>query len=387
MGVTEPRAIATLRRLIGFDTTSSRSNLPLIRFVAGLLQECGVRPQLLASGDGGKASLLASIGPEVEGGVVLSGHTDTVPVSGQDWSSDPFTLVERQGRWYGRGTADMKGFLAAALALVPEWCARPLGVPIHLALSYDEEVGCLAAPALVGHLMTHLPRPAFAIVGEPSEMKVADRHRGISLFETFVRGRAGHAGSPDSGVSAIAFAAECIRFLTSVANQAEPGGAGGADRRSRTTVNVGIVEGGSAANVIAGHCRFVWECRPAAGASADDVLHALQSHARMKLLPRMQVPAPEARIETATLISVPPLAAGEGSAAAEHALRLTAQSSCVEVPFASEAGYFQRAGVPAVICGPGSPAQAHQADEYVTGAQIDGCVGFLRRLAQWAERP
>lgn len=383
--MSERTVFETLRRLVGFDTTSWRSNLPLIRFVVELLQDCGVQPRLVPSGDGSKASLLATIGPPVAGGVVLSGHTDTVPVQGQDWTSDPFTLVERQGRWYGRGTADMKGFIAAALALVPEWRMRSLRVPIHLALSYDEEVGCLAAPALVRQLLASVSRPAFAIVGEPSEMKVADRHRGISLFETVVRGKAGHASSPEAGVSAIAFAAECIRFLHSIGEGGGKGGTAVEDRWNRTTVNVGIVEGGSAANVIADSCRFVWECRPASGDRAGTVLDALQSHVREELLPRMRVPAPEARIETQTLISVPPLTAGERSTAADHALRLTEQVSCVDVPFASEAGYFQEAGVPAVICGPGSPAQAHQADEYVSGEQILECVALLRRLAAWAE--
>ena len=199
---------------MAFDTTSAKSNLELIVFVDAFLDRHGIKAHVVPSEDGAKASLFATIGPDAPGGVVLSGHSDVVPVTGQRWTGDPFTLTERDGRLYGRGTADMKGFIAVALAMVPEFRARPLAVPIHLAFSHDEEVGCLGAPRLLERLTGAVPKPALAIVGEPTEMKVANRHRGIAVFNTAVTGRPGHSSDPGAGVNAIAEAAQCIAFLT-----------------------------------------------------------------------------------------------------------------------------------------------------------------------------
>jgi acetylornithine deacetylase len=383
-GPTTP--IDFIRRLVAFDTTSSKSNLELIRFVADVLGGQGIQPHLIPDADGTKASLLATIGPDAPGGVVLSGHTDVVPVADQAWTDDPFTVVERDGRLYGRGTADMKSFIAAALAMVPEFRERALKVPIHLALSYDEEVGCLSAPALLERIAQVLPKPALAIIGEPSEMKVANAHRGITTFVTTVTGRPGHASAPDAGVNAIACAAECITHLGRVARElAADSGLGDAPVPEHTTLNVGRIEGGSAVNIIAAHCRFVWECRAAPGVEAAEVHSMLESFAEAELLPRMRKVAPEAAIATEQTVAVPALVPENGSPAETLALALTGQNRCGSVPFASEAGMFQGAGIPAVVCGPGSPAQAHQPDEYVTLDQVDACITFMRRLADWAE--
>ncbi len=379
-------AVGLLARLVAFDTISSRPNRPLIDFVAGCLRQSGVEARLVESPDGSKASLYATIGPPVAGGVVLSGHTDVVPVAGQAWRTDPFTLVAREGRLYGRGSADMKGFIAAVLAALPGFCRRRLRVPIHLAFSYDEEVGCLAAPELIKRLLAAVPRPALAIVGEPSEMKPANRHRGIALFETVVTGHAGHASSPEAGVNAISFAALCIAFLDGLnarfrklsTADAEPG----ADAAS---VNVGTIAGGAAVNVIAGECRFGWECRPSPDMDTAEAVRALDAYVEAELLPQMRARAPESGIRSRQLLSVPPLVPQAGSPAEALALRLTGRNTLGSVPFASEAGQFQDAGIPAVIVGPGSAAQAHQPDEFVALDQIAACLAFLDRLGAWAE--
>jgi acetylornithine deacetylase len=271
--------------------------------------------------------------------------------------------------------------------MVPEFQARPLAVPIHLAFSHDEEVGCLGAPRLLERLTGAVRRPALAIVGEPTEMKVANRHRGIAVFNTAVTGRPGHSSDPGAGVNAIAEAAQCIAFLTRLgAGFAE--GRKGADAVAPdwTTVNVGLIEGGAAVNIIAEHCRFGWECRPEAGTDARRVLDRLRDFAETEVLPRMRAVAPDAAIATEEKVTVPALAADPGSPAETLALSLTGHNHCVGVPFTSEAGLFQRAGIPAVLCGPGSAAQAHQPDEFVTVEQMESCAAFLRRLAHWAER-
>jgi len=379
--------IDILRRLVAFDTTSAKSNLELIDFVTNFLDDHGIKAQTVHSDDGAKANLFASIGPDVEGGVVLSGHTDVVPVTGQQWSSDPFSLIERDGRLHGRGAADMKSFIAVALAMVPEFQARPLAVPIHLAFSYDEEVGCLGAPRLLERLAAVVPKPALAIVGEPSEMKVANSHRGINTFKTAVTGRPGHSSDPGAGVNAIAEAAECIAFLTRLGSEFAAGREReGAVAPDWTTVNVGLIEGGAAVNIIAEHCRFAWECRPEAGTDAEQVLARLRAFVESDVLPRMRAVTPDAAINIEQDVMVPGLAAEPESPAETLALALTGHNHCVNVPFASEAGLFQRAGIPAVVCGPGSAAQAHQPDEFVTVDQVDACFAFMRRLADWAER-
>jgi acetylornithine deacetylase len=377
-----------VRRLVAFDTVSAKSNLELISFVSDILEGQGIDAYIVPDDDGAKANLFASIGPEAPGGVVLSGHTDVVPVAGQRWTSDPFDVVERDGRLYGRGTADMKSFIAVALAMVPEFQSRGLRVPIHFAFSYDEEVGCLGAPRLLERLAAVVPKPAMAIVGEPSEMRVANAHRGIATFATTVTGRPGHASAPNIGVNAIAQAAECIAFLTRLEAElsGERGQANATTVPDWTTLNVGTIEGGSAVNIIAEHCRFRWECRPEAGVDAAEVLARLNGFVEAELLPRMKVVAPAAAIATERVVTVPALAPEPGSPAEAVALALTGHNECGSVPFASEAGLFQRAGIPAVVCGPGSPAQAHQPDEFVSLEQIDACVAFMRRLADWAAR-
>lgn len=383
-----------LARLVAFDTTSALPNRALIDFVAAYLAEHAIESHIIPDETGDKASLLATVGPAVPGGVVLSGHTDVVPVAGQAWTVDPFTLTERAGRLIGRGTCDMKGFVACALALVPASAARDLRVPLHLAFSYDEEVGCLAAPALLARAARVLPPPALAVIGEPSEMRVANRHRGIHAYLTTVRGKPAHASDPEAGANAIAAAAAIVGEIMRLgaehaaaardtaqdtAGPREPGTA-----PEHTTVNVGTIEGGTALNIIAEHCRLAWEVRPAAGESADAIRARIDAFAAGTVLPALRATAPEAAIDTTETVAVPGLEPLPGSPAEELLLALTGQNACTAVPFASEAGQFQAAGIPAVVCGPGSPTQAHQPDEYVTIDQLEACLALLHRLADWA---
>ena len=379
-------ALELIRRLVAFDTTSSLSNLALIEFVQDYLAGHGVESRLVINSDGTKANLIATIGPDAEGGVVLSGHTDVVPVAGQAWDTDPFTVAEKGGRLYGRGTADMKSFIAAVLAQVPGFAGRALRVPIHLAFSYDEELGCLGAPSLLERLTADLPRPALVVVGEPTEMKVANAHRGIAAFRTRVSGKPGHSSMPDRGVNAIAYAAECVTFLKEMADdlRARPGD--GDFDPAYTTINVGRIEGGQAVNIIAGECVFEWDCRPVPGSDAGDAARRLDSHVAGDLGVRMRAGgAVEAGITTEQTISVPPLLADPGSPAEALVLGLTGQNDTTTTPFASEAGLFQEAGIPAVVCGPGSPGQAHRPNEFIELDQVDACAAFLDRLAEWAE--
>ena len=376
--------IDMLRRLVAFDTTSHLSNLALIDFVADHLADHEVGSMRIGNDDGTKASLIAVIGPPVPGGVVLSGHTDVVPVAGQDWATDPFTLAEVEGRLHGRGAADMKGFLATALALVPEFLDADIKVPIILAFSYDEEVGCLGAGALIRKLVADVPAPFAAIVGEPSSMAVAGAHRGIDNFVTTVKGRPGHASATHKGVSAVAYAAECVAFLNRLEAELRAVRASGDFDPPFTTINAGRIAGGSATNVIAPECRIDWECRTVPGVTAADVAGRLNAFVAEQLLPGMQGIAPEADVTTTPVVSVPGFAAPPDSPATALALSLTGQNHPTTVPFGSEAGMFESAGIPTVICGPGSPDQAHRANEYVTAGDLEDCAEFMRGLARWA---
>ncbi|MEE2760802.1 MAG: acetylornithine deacetylase [Pseudomonadota bacterium] len=373
-----------LGRLVAFNTVSARSNQQLIDHVAAYLAGYGLKAELAQSPDGEKFDLIATIGPSEPGGVILSGHTDVVPVEGQDWSSDPFTLRAADGRLYGRGTADMKGFIATALALVPEFLSLGLRRPLHLVLSYDEEVGCLGAPGLIRRFQTDFPDAVAAIIGEPTSMKLVNAHKGITAFETSITGRPGHSSNPDAGVSAITVAAELIDFLQSLATDFKSRGGDARFQPPHATLSVGTIVGGNAINIIAENCTLGWECRSVAGDEAAEAKARTEFHCTETLLPAMRNYAPETVIETKCLANVPPLRAGARNSAEELVRHLTGQNQAGVISFAAEAGLFQEAGIDAVICGPGSIEQAHQANEYVEVRQLDECAAFFRKLAKWA---
>ena len=379
-------AIELLDRLVAFDTTSSRSNLDLIDWVANYLGRSGI-PCHRSSAGGGKANLFATIGPADRGGVILSGHTDVVPVAGQEWHSDPFRLNERDGKLYARGSADMKGFLALVLAMVPQLARRPLKVPLHLAFTHDEETGCFGAPALIAALPAGAARPILAIVGEPTSMQIANAQKGCSFYRTRITGQDGHSSAPERGVNAIAAAAEIIAEIGRLATEARRRGRpdSGFDP-PHTTLSVGTIAGGSAVNIIARECAFEWDLRTLPGDDATVLKAQIDRFIAEDLLPRMRAVHPGAAVETETVVAVPALAPQEASPAEALARLLTGANTTTTVSFASEAGLYQQAGIPAIVCGPGSIGVAHKPDEYISRAELAAGQQFLDRLLGWARR-
>ncbi|MCU4119884.1 acetylornithine deacetylase [Variovorax sp. N23] len=363
-----------LRTLCAFDTTSCRSNLDLIRWVAAYLDDLGIAARLVHSDDGTKANLLATIGPDVAGGIVLSGHTDVVPVDDQDWHSDPFTLIERDGRFYGRGSADMKGFIAACLAAVPRWRRLGLRRPVHLALSYDEEVGCFGVPRLIADLQAHVQPPALAVIGEPTEMRIGRAHRGFYGQRTVFRGRPAHSSHPALGVSAIEPAALWIAALAKYGRTLALHG-------NRTTLNIGCLRGGTAINIVPGCCEVLWEFRPPDASSTAAVKAEVE-----RLLSGLPTGV---AVETAQIAEVPALAAKNAGEAAAIARSFGARWPPAELPFGTEAGFFERAGIPSLVCGPGAIAQAHQPNEWIAASELCAADRFLEGVGKWlaADRP
>jgi acetylornithine deacetylase len=376
-------AINNLRDLVAFDTTSRNSNLELIAWVEAYLAPLGATLCRVPNEDGSKANLIASFGPlEKAGGVILSGHTDVVPVDGQDWHTDPWTLIEKDGRLFGRGTCDMKGFAACALALAPAMASATLSAPIHIALSYDEEVGCLGAHSLVDQLNALYPDSSAVIIGEPSDMKVVSGQKGLSSFYVEVTGREAHSSQIQQGVSAIMEAIPLMAAIKDMAADArlnaptdspfEPAG---------TSITIGVVEGGTAVNILARQCNFVFDIRFEAGDDPrryEDELRELVDATDASIKAR----APEGG---ATLVrrSLSPAMTPEVNGAAEALARaLTGDNTLRAVAYATEGGIFQIGGLSTVICGPGSILQAHQPDEYIEVEQMEACVVFLDKLVK-----
>ena len=363
-------SVSLLRNLVGFDTTSHRSNLDLVDWAVATIEPFGARIRLSYDDTGTKANLLASFGPVVPGGIVLSGHSDVVPVEGQNWSSDPFVLTERGGRLHGRGTTDMKAFVACCLAAMPAIAAAALQWPVHIALSYDEEVGCFGVPRLIADLLAHEPRPALAIIGEPTQMRLGDRHRGFLGFRTGFTGKPAHSSDPSAGASAIYPASAFVSFLKALGDEASCS-------IDATTFNVGRIDGGTAINIVPGACDVVWEFRPSPGADVAAIRATIET-----FLARA-TPSDIAQA-TELLTRVPPLAPQPDGMAADLAVTFGALLPSFAMPFGTEAGFFQEVGIPAVVCGPGSIAQAHQPDEWIEIEQVLAADRFLARVVQWA---
>jgi acetylornithine deacetylase len=379
---TSPAAVQELlKTLVAFDTTSVKSNLKLIAFVKAYLDEHGIASTLISSEDGAKASLFATIGPAGEGGIGLSGHSDCVPVEGQTWASDPFTLTARDGKLYGRGACDMKGFLACVLASVPLFMSRQLKEPLHIIVSYDEEVGCTGVRPLIARLGHDLPRPRAIIVGEPTMMGVIEAHKRIDAYRTTVTGREAHSSLPQLGVNAISIAAELVAEIDRIEVMLAQAPTNDRFDPPSSTVQVGTIDGGTAPNIVPKTCKFQWQVRGLPEADPDFAPKRLKAHAEEMLLPRMRRVAPAASIETLHQGSVPAFLAKPGSEVVALAMALTGANSTSTVSYGTEAGLFEEAGCPAVICGPGDIAQAHAADEFVTVVQLDACMAFLARLA------
>jgi len=377
-------AIDLLAKLIAFDTTSRDSNLALIEYVEGLLGDLGVTATRVPNADGRKANLYATLGPRTEGGIVLSGHTDVVPVDGQKWSSDPFALTEREGRLYGRGTCDMKGFLALALAAAPLF-AEPgrLKRPVHLAFSYDEEVGCLGAPSMIAEIAKHLPRPAAVIVGEPTSMEVVHGHKGITSYIVTVTGHEAHSSLTHLGLSANMIAIRLMHGLSELAASLERAADPASPFMPRhATLTIGQINGGTAVNILARECTFVFDLRCPPGMDPMAILAPFLAGAKT-IDTEMKARFPDTGIDIVRR-SLTPAFAPEPDGEAERVARSLAGDNGPPrvVPYAAEAGQFQQAGFSTVICGPGSIEQAHQPDEYVDRVQMERGAAFMLRLAE-----
>ena len=374
-------AVQVLERLVAFESISARPNLDLVGYVRDYLAARGVTAHLSYDDARARANLHATIGPAVDGGVVLNGHTDVVPVEGQVWTSDPFTLTERDGRLHGRGAVDMKGFLACMLASVPAWQGRPLKRPIHVSMCYDEEIGGFGAPVLVEDMGRTAPRPSVAIVGEPTGMRIVSGHKGGFEMRTTITGFEAHASDPRKGANAIVFAARFIAMLDDLGRElAAAPRAGSPFDPAWTTISVGTIHGGAARNIIAGSCVFDWELRPVPGDDGTALIARIDDHARTVLLPGMRAASPSADIQTETEACVPPLNHEDARAAVALLCELTGQNSADVVSFGTDAGHFCNAGISTVVFGPGSIEQAHKPDEYIERSQIAACMSFLDRL-------
>lgn len=376
-----------VHKLVSFPTVSRDSNLPLIDFVAAFLDGLGIKSERFESDDGKKSNLFATLGgPADVPGIVLSGHTDVVPVDGQDWITDPFSVREKDGKLFGRGTADMKSFLAICLALASEIRDAPLAEPIHIAFSYDEEIGCRGVPKMLDALKNRHPLPRACIIGEPTGMKVVNAHKGICAFRTEIVGREAHSSNTEFGESAVLAAVRLIGHLNELGEEFK----GRGDPTARfdppyTSFNVGTLNGGAAINIIPNHCAFDWEYRPLPDGEADEMIDRFTAFTDI-VLADMRRNFPDASIQTETLAKAPPLVPQEGCPAEELVLRLTGQNETLTAAYATEGGLFQEAGIPAVICGPGSIDQAHRPDEFIELSQIDECVTFVRALVQALSR-
>jgi acetylornithine deacetylase len=370
-------ALELVTRLIGFDTVSRGSNLALIDFAQGLLESAGARCRRSYDAGGTKANLFATLGPEGPGGYVLSGHSDVVPVDGQDWSSDPFKAEVRDGRLFGRGACDMKGFIGVALSLLP--LMKNLKRPIHFALSYDEEVGCVGVQGLLADLAAAGIKPALAIIGEPTLMAVVGAHKGGAVLHTHCKGREGHSSAPDKGANAVMMAGEFVALLENVGQELR------ADTDARfdppfSTVQANMIAGGSAVNILAREALVTWEYRALPDRDAEAIVAAVERRARDEILPKYRARAGEAVFETGYHARYPGLVMDEDSPAVKLARELTGANRIEAVAYGAEAGHFQRAGIPAVLCGPGSIEQAHKTDEFVALSELEACEAFLRKV-------
>lgn len=370
-----------LAYLVAFDTTSRNSNLALIDFVRDYLAAYGVESVIIPEASGQKASLFATIGPKDVGGVCLSGHSDVVPVDGQPWTTDPFTLTPKDDRVYGRGSCDMKGFIATCLAMVPQMTAAKLATPIHLLVSYDEEIGCTGVVPAVRRLGVDLPLPRACIVGEPTSMRVVDAHKSGIAYMTTVTGREAHSSMPQLGANAIFAAAELIGELDRTrAELIAAGDPSGRFDPPNTTLQVTVIEGGTAGNIVPRHCAIRWNVRGLPGFDEEALLSRFTAFAEGTVLPKLRATAPEASITTDFIYKVPPLAPQTGSDAELLALRLAGQNRTYTVAYGTEGGHFQAQGIPTVICGPGSIDQAHKPDEFIEVSQLRACERFLAGL-------
>ena len=377
-----------IERLIGFDTTSRGSNLGLIEWARDYLKGLGIDSRLTYDRSGEKANLFATVAAGDKPGIVLSGHTDVVPVDGQNWASDPFKATLRGDRIYGRGACDMKSYLAVVLAMAPRFAAAKLQAPVHFALSYDEEVGCIGARGLLEDLARNDIRPAGAIIGEPTSMQPVIAHKGKRSYQCRVHGREAHSALTPQGVNAIEYAARIICYIRHMAERmrdCEPRDHG--FDVPFTTLQTGVIAGGTAGNIVPRECAFQFEFRYLPGADPDALEREIKDYAERVILPEMQRTDAGTSISFETRAEIPGMDIAEAHEVTQLAQALARNQSTSKVAYATEGGLFQRAGIPAIICGPGSIEQAHKPDEYVTLEQIARCESFMERLIEQMCKP
>ena len=376
-----PRSMEMLRRLIAFDTTSRNSNLELIDFVRNHLDGFGIAGELVPDATGKKANLYATIGPKDRPGICLSGHTDVVPIDGQDWSTDPWKLTERDGLLYGRGTCDMKGFVAIMLTWVERFAKSDLKTPVHLLFSYDEEVGCLGVRGALERLKQFPVMPKGCVIGEPTSMQVTTAHKGKKSMRCHVHGHECHSSLAPQGVNAVEYAAEVIAHLKGMARRFASEGPFDHDYDvPYTTVHTGIVHGGTALNIVPKDCRFDFEFRYLPAEDPERLLADVQRFAETKLAPEMKKVVAEAGFTWEQISAFPGLDTKDDAEIAVLAKALALSNATVKVAFGTEAGLVQQAGIPTVVCGPGSIEQAHKPDEFVALSQLSLCEAFMDRL-------
>ncbi|HEX9583279.1 MAG TPA: acetylornithine deacetylase [Gammaproteobacteria bacterium] len=378
-----PETLAMIERLIAFDTTSRHSNLELIEYVRNYLADLGVESELVYNEDQSKANLYATLGPDDRRGIALSGHTDVVPVDGQKWTSAPFEARKRNGRLYGRGTSDMKSFIAVCLALAPEFLKGSIRIPLHLAFSYDEEVGCLGVRSLIDRLSSREIKPEACIIGEPTMMKVVRAHKGKLSYRCEVSGLESHSGMAHLGVNAVEAAAEVIAHLKSMARRFRDNGPYDPELSPPyTTVHTGVVQGGTQLNIVPKFCAFDFEFRHLPEDDPAALLREIQDFAA-GLLPEMHAVSVRTEFHWVRLSHIPGFDTGEDAEVVQLAKSLTGANTTAKVSFGTEAGLFEQGGMPAVVCGPGSIEQAHKPDEYITLDQVAQCEKFLLRLFRY----
>ncbi len=376
-----------LTALVGFDTVSRNSNRALIDWVRDYLAGFGVASEIVESEDGAKASLWATIG-NGKNGVVIAGHTDVVPVEGQQWTSSPFTLTERDGKFYGRGAVDMKGFIACALAFVPEFLAATIDTCFHLALTHDEESDMSGAKRLADYLVAKKIAPEWIWIGEPTDLRIIDQHKGVSAYRAEITGVSGHSGKPDKGLSAIEIAHDLMGVITEVAQHKKQNAY--VDSRldpPYTTFNLATIAGGTAENIIPEHCTLVWQSRAHPGDSAQDDLQNIETRATEKFGHRFAPFAPKAGMKICTCFDIPAFQATANNRGVQILGRALKCDETHAVSFGTEAGIFQKLGVGAVVCGPGSIDQAHQPDEFIDKSQLIACVDLMRTVLLCSSAP
>lgn len=372
-----------IAKLIGFNTVSHLSNLELVDFVKTYLESHGLPVHLQYDETGKKAGIYTTIGPTDLGGIILSGHTDVVPVEGQAWDTDPFSLTEKDGKLYGRGTTDMKSFSAIALAKIPDMVSKPLKTPIHFALSYDEEIGCIGVRPLIQDICDKFPKPEIVLVGEPTNMTVVNAHKSIHAFHTIITGHEAHSSMTHIGVNAVQIAGEFIAEVNRIDEELRAlGDETGRFEPPYSSIHIGTIEGGTALNIIPKSCKMHWEIRALPAQDVGSLVARLETYARETLLPKMKDISEDADIVITKINEVPPLSAETGSPAETLCLSLAQTNETFAVSYGTEAGLFQQKDIPTVICGPGDIEQAHKPNEYISLDQVKACEDFIDRLIE-----